>query len=132
MSTRCEEISQELRKVLNDKDPWVLPIVVLLNTGDAALKSKRPPISTAITEITNGGFHLQVTVNERSGLNAADLRKEMVRALLAERVLRSVEVPVLLWRSTTTTQAAASAAEHFPKRYAHGRGCCAVCASAVG
>ena len=30
MSTRCEEVSQEVRKVLNDKEPWVLPVVVLL------------------------------------------------------------------------------------------------------
>jgi len=89
MSSRCEEISQELRTVLNDKEPWVLPIVVLLNTGDEAIKSKGPPISTAISELTHGGFHLQVTINERPGLNAADLRKEVVRALLAERILRN-------------------------------------------
>jgi len=89
MSSRCEEISQELRTVLNDKEPWVLPIVVLLNTGDEAIKSKGPPISTAISELTHGGFHLQLTINERPGLNAADLRKEVVRALLAERILRN-------------------------------------------
>ena len=89
MSTRCEDISQELRKVLNDKEPWVLPIVVVLNTGEDAAKSKGPPISTAISELNFGGFHLQVTVNERAGLGKADLRKEVVRALLAERILRN-------------------------------------------
>jgi hypothetical protein len=89
MSSRCEEISQELRRVLRDSEPWVLPVVVLLNTGDEALKSKGPAISTAITEMTHGGFHLQVTVNERPGLKTEDLRKEVVRALLAERVLRN-------------------------------------------
>jgi hypothetical protein len=89
MSSRCEEISQELRRVLKDSEPWVLPVVVLLNTGDEALKSKSPTISTAITEMTHGGFHLQVTVNERPGLKTEDLRKEVVRALLAERVLRN-------------------------------------------
>ena len=89
MSSRCEEISQELRRVLRDSEPWVLPIVVLLNTGDEAQKSKAPAISTAITEMTHGGFHLQVTVNERPGLKNEDLRKEVVRALLAERVLRN-------------------------------------------
>lgn len=89
MSSRCEEIAAELRKVLNDKDAFVLPIVVLLNTGVDATKSKGPPISTAITELNHGGFHLQVTVNERAGLNAADLRKEVVRALLAERIVRN-------------------------------------------
>ncbi|HBJ85719.1 MAG TPA: hypothetical protein DDZ88_17970 [Verrucomicrobiales bacterium] len=89
MSSRCEEISKELRKVLNDRESWVLPVVVLLNTGEEAAKSKGPPVSTAITEMTHGGFHLQVTVNERPGLNAADLRKEVVRVLLAERILRN-------------------------------------------
>ncbi|MFN0076693.1 MAG: hypothetical protein ACKVY0_09480 [Prosthecobacter sp.] len=89
MSSRCEEISQELRKVLNDKEPWVLPIVVPLNTGEEAAKSKGPPISTAITELTHGGFHVQVTINERPGLKETDLRKEVVRALLAERILRN-------------------------------------------
>ena len=89
MSTRCEEIGQELRKALNDKEPWVLPIVVVLNTGEEAAKSKGPAISTTISELSFGGFHIQVTVNERAGLNAADLRKEVVRALLAERILRN-------------------------------------------
>lgn len=96
MSTRCEEVSAEVRKVLNDKEPWALPIVVLLNTGEEAAKSKGPPISTAISELSFGGFHIQVTVNERTGLKADDLRKELVRALLAERILRNhqkIETP---------------------------------------
>ncbi|WP_397383535.1 hypothetical protein [Prosthecobacter sp.] len=96
MSTRCEEVSQEVRKVLNDKEPWVLPIVVLLNTGEEAAKSKGPPISTTISELNFGGFHLQVTINEGPGLKAEDLRKELVRALLAERILRNhqkIETP---------------------------------------
>ncbi len=89
MSSRCEEISQELRKVLHDKEPWVLPVVVLLNTSEEAAKSKGPLISTAITELTHGGFHLQVTVNDRPGLKADNLRENVVRALLAERILRN-------------------------------------------
>jgi len=96
MSTRCEEIAADLRKVLNDKEPWVLPIVVVLNTGEEAAKSKGPAISTTISELNFGGFHLQVTVNERPGLKGADLRKEIVRALLAERIVRNhqkLEVP---------------------------------------
>ena len=96
MSTRCEEISQDLRKVLNDKEPWVLPVVVVLNQGEAAAKSKAPPISTTISELNFGGFHLQVTVNEGPGLTETDLRREVVRALLAERILRNhqkIETP---------------------------------------
>jgi hypothetical protein len=96
MSTHCEEVSDEVRKVLNDKEPWVLPIVVLLNTGEEAAKSKGPPISTTISELTFGGFHIQVTINEGPGLEKEELRKELVRALLAERILRNhqkIEVP---------------------------------------
>lgn len=96
MSSRCDEIAQDLRKALNDKEPWVLPIVVLLNTGEEAAKAKGPPVATTISELTFGGFHIQVTINEKPGLNAADLRKEVVRALLAERILRNhqkIEAP---------------------------------------
>ena len=96
MSTRCEEIAQDLRKALNDKEPWVLPVVVVLNTGEDAAKAKGPPVSTTISELNFGGFHIQVTINEKPGLNAADLRKEVVRALLAERILRNhqkIEAP---------------------------------------
>ncbi|MBB5032709.1 hypothetical protein [Prosthecobacter vanneervenii] len=96
MSSRCDEIAQEVRKALNDKDPWVLPIVVLLNTGEEAAKAKGPPVATTISELNFGGFHIQVTINEKPGLNAADLRKEVVRALLAERILRNhqrIEAP---------------------------------------
>jgi hypothetical protein len=89
MSSRCEEVSSELRKVLNDKEPWALPVVVLLNMGEEATKSKGPPVSTTITEMTHGGFHLQITINDRPGINAEDMRKEIVRALLAERILRN-------------------------------------------
>ena len=89
MSSRCEEVSDELRKVLNDKEPWALPVVVLLNMGEEATKSKGPPVSTTITEMTHGGFHLQITINDRPGINAEDMRKEIVRALLAERILRN-------------------------------------------
>lgn len=88
MSSRCEEISQELRKLLNDKEAWGIPIVVVLNTGEDAAKTQGPPVATVISEMTHGGFHIQVTISERPGLSNAALRKEIVRALLAERILR--------------------------------------------
>lgn len=86
-STKCEEISEELRLLLKDKKPWVLPIVVLLTTGDTAKKADKP-ISTVISQLTHGGFHLQVNVSMRPGLRPTDVRKELIRALLAERILR--------------------------------------------
>jgi hypothetical protein len=87
-SGRCEEISENLRQLLRDKEPWALPVVVLLKTGDAA-RTPGPAASTTISQISHGGFHLQVTVNVRGDLRPSDLRAEVVRVLLAERILRN-------------------------------------------
>jgi|JI6StandDraft_1071083.scaffolds.fasta_scaffold00959_8 hypothetical protein len=86
-STRCEEIHDELRQLLHDQQPWVLPIVVLLNSGETARKADKTVILT-LSEITSGGFHIQVTVNLRPDLRPSEFRAELVRALLMERVLR--------------------------------------------
>ena len=99
-SSRCEEISGELGRLLKDRQPWVLPIVVLLNSGEAAKKDGKA-VSMTVSALTHGGFHLQVTVNLRPDLRPSELRAEIVRALLAERILRnqkevSVQRPLLL------------------------------------
>lgn len=86
-SSRCEEIHHELRQLLRDQQPWALPVVVLLNSGDSARKADKA-VSMTLSEITHGGFHIQVTVNLRPDLRPTDFRAEIVRALLAERVLR--------------------------------------------
>jgi hypothetical protein len=87
-SSRCDEIKDELSRLLRDQQPWVLPVVVLLNSGEGARQSPRS-VSTSLAEVAGGGFHLQVTVNLRPDLRSQDLRAEVVRALLLERVLRS-------------------------------------------
>ncbi len=87
-SSRCEEISTELRNLLHDRDPWMLPIVVLLNSGDAAKKADKAA-SMEVSQITHGGFHLQVNVNLRADLRPTDVRAEIIRVLLAERILRN-------------------------------------------
>lgn len=86
-SSRCEEISGELNQMLRDKHAWASPIVVLLNSGDAAKKDGKAA-SMAVSQITHGGFHLQVTINLRPDLRPTDVRAEIIRALLAERILR--------------------------------------------
>jgi hypothetical protein len=86
-SSRCEEISAELNQMLRDKHAWVSPIVVLLNSGDAAKKDGKAA-SMAVSQITHGGFHLQVTINLRPDLRPTDVRAEIIRALLAERILK--------------------------------------------
>ncbi len=87
-SSRCEEISTELGKLLRDHEPWAVPIVVLLNSGEAAKKGDKAA-DMAVSAITHGGFHIQVTINLRPDLRPSDVRSELIRALLAERILRN-------------------------------------------
>ncbi|MCX6856295.1 MAG: hypothetical protein NTV80_15480, partial [Verrucomicrobia bacterium] len=86
-SSRCEEISSELNQMLRDKHTWASPIVVLLNSGEAAKKEGKAA-SMAVSQITHGGFHLQITINLRPDLRPTDVRAEIIRALLAERILK--------------------------------------------
>jgi hypothetical protein len=84
---KCEEISQELGGLLRTSDPWVRTIVVQIKP----LTSSDPPdlgITTQVSALTHGGFHLQLNVPERSGLRPADFRRELIRLLLMERLLR--------------------------------------------
>lgn len=87
LSSKCEDYANELRNLLRDKQPWKLPVIVLVNSGTQAKKPGKP-VSTSISQLTQGGFHIQVNVNMRPDLNPDDVRSELVRALLAERILR--------------------------------------------
>lgn len=86
-SSKCEDIATELRKLLRDTIPWGIPVVILLNSGESALKADKA-VATTISQIEHGGFHLQVTIHLRPDLRQSDARREIVRALLAERILR--------------------------------------------
>lgn len=88
LAARCDEISAELGRLLRTQDPWVHPIVVQIQTVGPA----DPPnlgITSQTRQLENEGFHLQLTVPERHGLKPADLKQELVRLLLVERILRS-------------------------------------------
>ena len=56
MSTRCEEVSQEVRKVLNDKEPWVLPVVVI-----AELEAKIEDLRKASESAGPGAIEAEVS-----------------------------------------------------------------------
>jgi outer membrane biosynthesis protein TonB len=110
-SSRCDEVAERLRRLLRDQQPWVLPVVVALKTG-SDVDMNEPAVRTSIGKMTQGGFHLQLTVQARPGLSAADFHSELVRILLAERILRnqnditSKRSRVLPeWLLTGTTQA---------------------------
>ena len=87
-STRCDEIADRLRRLLHDDEPWVLPVVLAIKTAPD-IKLGGPAVSTSISQITNGGFHLQVTVQVRPDLRPADVDAELTRILIAERILRN-------------------------------------------
>lgn len=87
LAARCEEINQELSRLLRSNDPWVLNIVVQVRPPSPA----DPPdigITSQVSGLESGGFHLQITIPERAGLRPADFRRELVGLLLAERILR--------------------------------------------
>lgn len=88
VARRCEKIAEDLRQVLKDKTAWVLPIVIHLR-GEEESPATGPTVSTQITEMAHGGFHLQLTVFARKDLKIRDLEKELFRVLLAERILRN-------------------------------------------
>ena len=87
LAARCEEINQELSRLLRNTDPWAWNIVVQIK----ALGPNDPAdlaIHGQLGVLDHGGFHLQLNVPERAGLRPADFRRELLRLLLAERVLR--------------------------------------------
>ena len=87
-TSHCDEAADRLRRLLHDDRPWVLPVVVSVRTG-AEAKTSGPAVSTSISQIANGGFHLQATVNVRPDLRPSDLDIELTRILIAERILRN-------------------------------------------
>lgn len=88
VARRCEDVAEELRQALRDRQPWALPVVIHLR-GPEESPDTGPTVSTQITEMDHGGFHLQVTVLARKDLRLRDLQDELIRVLLAERILRS-------------------------------------------
>lgn len=86
-SSKCEEIAESLRKLLKDNQAWGIPIIVLLSSGETAAKAPKAA-TTSISQLAHGGFHIQVTLHLRPDLRQAEVRRELLRALLAERILR--------------------------------------------
>lgn len=86
-TAHCDEVADRLRRLLRDEEHWVLPVVVSVRTGRET-KPADPAVLANISQITNGGFHLQVTVNVRPDLKPVDFDTELTRILIAERILR--------------------------------------------
>ncbi len=86
-AAHCDEVAAQLRQVLRDDQSWSLPIVVALKLPPD-IDAAEPAVKTSISKITHGGFHLQLALQVRHDLRLADLDRELIRILLAERILR--------------------------------------------
>ncbi len=84
----CDDTATSLGKLLRDDGKFLIPVVVVLKTPpDIALSG--PAISTNINQLAHGGFHLQMNVQLRPDFLSEDFARELVRVLLAERILRN-------------------------------------------
>lgn len=86
-AAHCDEVAGRLRQLLRDDQSWSLPIVVALKLPPD-VDPAAPAVKTSISKITHGGFHLQLALQVRHDLRLADLDRELIRILLAERILR--------------------------------------------
>ncbi|WP_265593011.1 hypothetical protein [Verrucomicrobium sp. BvORR034] len=84
----CEDIASDLGRLLKDDGRFALPIVVVLKTPPN-INLSEPVITTSFSQLAYGGFHLQINVELRKDFNTEDFSKELVRMLLAERILRN-------------------------------------------
>ena len=84
----CEETATALGRVLKDNGKYGLPIIVVLKTPPD-ITVTGPAVTYNIGELAHGGFHLQINAQLRTGFNTTEFSNELVRMLLAERILRN-------------------------------------------
>ncbi len=86
--TLCTDTATSLGKLLRDDGKFLIPVVVALKLPpDIVLGG--PAVSTNINQLSHGGFHLQMNVQLRADFLSEDFARELVRVLLAERILRN-------------------------------------------
>jgi len=84
---QCDAISDELTRLLRDTQEWSSPIVISIKTPPNLTLSE-PAVRANFAQLSEGGFHLQLNVQIRPDYNSNDLRSELIRMLIAERILR--------------------------------------------
>lgn len=83
-----DELSQSLGQLLKDDGKFGIPVVIVLKAPpDISLIG--PAVTTNISQLEHGGFHLQMNVQLRPDFQSEDFSHELVRVLLAERILRN-------------------------------------------
>jgi len=84
----CDDVAAALGRLLRDDARYSLPVVIVLKSPpDAALTG--PAVTWNISQLAHGGFHLQINAALRAEFRGDDFAREVVRLLLAERILRS-------------------------------------------
>lgn len=87
ISRRCEAVAAEMTALLQDSTEGAIPVVIAIRTAPD-LNPNLPAVTPNISQLAHGGFHLQITVQARPDFNPNDLRTELIRLLLVERILR--------------------------------------------
>jgi hypothetical protein len=90
-STFClmsEETAATLGRLLKDEGRYAIPVVVEIKTPPN-VNPAEPTVKTKISLMDFGGFHLQLSVQLRNDFRTEDYTRELVRILLAERILRN-------------------------------------------
>ena len=83
----CEDTADQMSTLLRDSEHYEIPIVISIKTPPNV--SPGPAVSTDVAQLAFGGFRLQITIQVRADFNLTDFREELVRMLLAERILRN-------------------------------------------
>ncbi|MDB6118356.1 MAG: hypothetical protein JWO08_2137, partial [Verrucomicrobiaceae bacterium] len=83
----CEETAEQLSLLLHDTARFEIPIVVSVKTPPN-VSPTGAAVTTDFAQLAFGGFRLQITIQVRPDFNVGDFREELVRMLLAERILR--------------------------------------------
>lgn len=84
----CDDIASALGRLLRDDARWSLPIVIVLKAPPDAPQTG-PAVAWNISQLAHGGFHLQLNGMIRGDFRGDDFARELVRLLLAERILRN-------------------------------------------
>lgn len=83
----CESVAAEMQALLKDSAEGAIPMVIALRTAPN-LNPNAPAVSPNISQLAHGGFHLQINIQLRPDFHLTDLRTELVRLLVVERILR--------------------------------------------
>lgn len=83
----CEETAAALGRLLKDDGRFSVPVVISVKTPPD-INPAEAAVKPSIVLMNHGGIHLQVTAQLRNDFRAEDFNRELVRVLLAERILR--------------------------------------------